>query len=233
MLFQSFEEIDYVRSKLTPIVEKKFLDKGFVVLAWADLGWVHFFSKDPMTRPGDLKRMKLFAWAGEDNGYVDLMKSSGYNPVPLAANDILLGLQTGLIETVPTVPLIALTAQFVGPARHMLDIKWAPLTGGIVIKKSIWDSIPPAAQQVLRQAAKDAGEQIKRTSRVEDDGAVDAMRKRGLIVHAMTSELDAEWRKAVSGVYPKIRGTMIPPDMFDLAQRSVQEFRASGAKNKQ
>ena len=25
-------------------MEKKFLDKGFVVLAWGDAGWVRFFS---------------------------------------------------------------------------------------------------------------------------------------------------------------------------------------------
>ena len=54
MLFQWFDDIDYVRGKLTPIVEKRLLDKGFVVLAWAVVGWVHFFSKKPMVHPDDL-----------------------------------------------------------------------------------------------------------------------------------------------------------------------------------
>jgi TRAP-type C4-dicarboxylate transport system substrate-binding protein len=232
MLFQSFDEIDYVRGKLTPIVEKRFLEKGFVVLAWADLGWVHFFSKDPMVHPGDLKKMKLFVWTGEDNNYIDMLKSSGYQPVPLSGNDILLGLQTSLIETVPTVPMVALTAQFFGPAHHMLDIKWAPLTGGVVVARSAWDTIPSATQQALRASAVEAAEKIKQTSRVEDDQAVEAMKKRGLTVHSMTPEVEAEWRKAVTDLYPKIRGKMIPADMFDQAQHFVQEFRASGGKAK-
>jgi TRAP-type C4-dicarboxylate transport system substrate-binding protein len=39
--------VDYVREKMRPAMEKKFLDKGFVVLAWGDAGWVRFFSKEP------------------------------------------------------------------------------------------------------------------------------------------------------------------------------------------
>ncbi|MBP6781346.1 MAG: TRAP transporter substrate-binding protein DctP, partial [Ottowia sp.] len=45
LMFKSWEEVDYVREKMRPAMEKKFLDKGFVVLAWGDAGWVRFFSK--------------------------------------------------------------------------------------------------------------------------------------------------------------------------------------------
>ena len=43
LLFKSWEEVDYVREKMRPAMEKKFLDKGFIVLAWGDAGWVRFF----------------------------------------------------------------------------------------------------------------------------------------------------------------------------------------------
>ena len=62
MLFKNWDEVDYVREKMRPGMEKKFLDKGFVVLAWGDAGWVRFFSKDAAFRPDDFKRMKFFAW---------------------------------------------------------------------------------------------------------------------------------------------------------------------------
>jgi TRAP-type C4-dicarboxylate transport system substrate-binding protein len=47
LLFKTWEEVDYVREKMRPAMEKKFLEKGFVVLAWGDAGWVRFFSKEP------------------------------------------------------------------------------------------------------------------------------------------------------------------------------------------
>ena len=226
MMFRSLEEVDYIREKLTAELERRFLDKGFVVLFWCDVGWVRFFSKEPMIHPTDLKKMKVFTWTGAPS-QVDIMKAAGYQPVPLETNDILTGLQTGLISAVPTVPLAALAGQFYGPAPHMLEINWAPLVGGTVIAKKTWDSIPAAGQEALRKAAQEAGEQIKQKTRAESDQSVEAMKKRGLTVHQSTPEIDAEWRKVAEDIYPKIRGPMVSAEMFDQVQRLLQEFRAS------
>ena len=43
MLFQSLEEVDYVGERLRPRLEKRLRERGFVVLFWADAGWVRFF----------------------------------------------------------------------------------------------------------------------------------------------------------------------------------------------
>ena len=39
LVFRSWEELDYVRDKLRPDLDKRFFDKGFVVLAWGDAGF--------------------------------------------------------------------------------------------------------------------------------------------------------------------------------------------------
>ena len=56
LLFKTWDEVDHVREKMRASMEKKFLDKGFVVLAWGDAGWVRFFSKDALLRPDDFKK---------------------------------------------------------------------------------------------------------------------------------------------------------------------------------
>ena len=103
LMFRSWDEVDYVREKIRPAMEKKFLDKGFVVLTWGDAGWVRFFSKEAAVRPDDYKKMKFFAWAGESEQQ-DIMKSLGYTPVPLETSDILPSIQTGMINAVPSRP---------------------------------------------------------------------------------------------------------------------------------
>jgi TRAP-type transport system periplasmic protein len=231
MMFRSLEEVDYVRQKLVPLLEKRLLDKGFVVLCWGDSGWVRFFSKEAVLNPSDLKRMKVFTWSG-DTHQVDLMKAGGYQPIPLETNDILPSLQTGLINAVPSTPFYALAGQFYGPAPHMLELNWAPLVGGAVVLKRTWDNIQPATRDIMAKAAVEAGEQIKAKSREESNQAVETMKKRGLRVHAVTPEIEAAWRKAAEEVYPKIRGTIVPADMFDEVRRLLQEFRSSGARQK-
>ena len=98
MMFDSYEEWDYVRQKVNPTLEAKLKEKGFVVLAWSDVGWVYFFSKEPLRTPSDLRGMKLAASATEA-ATVEIMKWAGFNPVPISAVDMATGLQTGLIDS--------------------------------------------------------------------------------------------------------------------------------------
>jgi TRAP-type transport system periplasmic protein len=225
LVYRSLDEVDYVREKLRPKLEQRIADKGFVVLFLADAGWVKFFSRRPAVTPDDLRKQKLFAWAG-DNKALDIMKAAGYQPVPLETADILPGLQTGLIDALPSPPFFALAGQFYGPAPHMLDMNWAPLLGAGVITKKAWDNIPPEAQKVMRAAAEKAGDEIRVQARKEMTEAVEAMKKRGLVVHELTPEAEAAWRSVAESVYPKIRGTLVPADMFDEVQALLKEYRA-------
>ncbi len=229
LAFRSLDEVSYVREKLRADLEKRFLDQGFVVLFWGDAGWVRFFSKEPAVHPADLKKMKLFTWAG-NNDQVELMKELGFHPVPLETNDILTGLQTGLIDAVPSPPFIALAGQFYGPCTHMLELNYAPLVGGTVITKKAWEAIPAEIRPALLEAASEAGEQVTAKDRAESDEAVEAMKRRGLKVQPVSPQVAVEWRQLAEDAYPKIRGRLVPADMFDEVVSLLQEYRKKGAK---
>ncbi len=53
------------------------------------------------------------------------------------------------------------------------------------------------------------------------------MVKRGLKVHTVTPEITEEWRKAAEAVHPRIRGTLVPTDIFDEVVRLLNERRSS------
>jgi hypothetical protein len=55
------------------------------------------------------------------------------------------------------------------------------------------------------------------------------MRKRGLRVHPVTPEVEAEWRREVEAAYPKIRGVIVPADMFDEVVKQLKAYRAARA----
>lgn len=228
-LYNNFDELEYVTDKLRPMLEKRFADKGFVVLFWVDAGWVRYFSKEPILTPTDLKRMKIFTWSG-DTETARIMKINGYNSVMLETSDILPGLETGLINATAVPPIFALAGQLDLRAPHMLNLNWGPLVGACVIKKSTWEKIPAANRAALLAAAEKAGAEIRANSRKESDAAVAAMQKRGLIVHEVTPEQDAVWRTEAEKLYPEIRGHIVPADIFDEVQRLVKEYRANTVK---
>jgi TRAP-type C4-dicarboxylate transport system substrate-binding protein len=232
MMFRNLEEVEYINKTLTPRLEQMFAEKGFVVLFWADAGWLRFFSKEQMTSPDDLKRMKMFVWAGNPR-QMDLLKSGGFQPVGLETGEILTGLQTGLVNVLSAPPIFVLAGQLDLKAPHMLQLNWAPLVGAAVVKKEIWDTIPKDIQLNLLAAAEKSGAEIQAKSRLENSNAVDAMVKRGLKVNTVTPELEEAWRRTAETFYPGIRGAFVPKDIFDEVERLLKDYRAQRGRTEQ
>lgn len=224
LMFRNWEEVDYVREKMRPAMEKKFLDKGFVVLAWGDAGWVRFFSKKPAVRPDDFKGMKFFAWGAEAEQQ-EIMKNLGYTPVPLETGDILPAIQTGMIDAVPSTPYFALATQIYNTAGNMLDLNWAPIVGALVVTKKSWDEMTPEVQNAVREAGNKAGAQIRAQARKEVDEAVAAMQKRGLTVNKPNAEQMKEWNALAEKLYPRIRGKLVPAETFDEVTGYLKAYR--------
>ena len=226
MVFRSLDEVDYVGEKLRPKLERRMREEGFVVLAWVDTGWVRFFSTRPVVKVDDLKKLKLFTWAG-DTKTADIMIKAGLKPVPLETADILTGLQTGLIDAVPLPPFFALASQIYRPAPHMLDLEWAPLVGALVVTERAWKKTPEAARAAMLEAAVKAGEEIKSAGRSEAASSIETMKtKWGLKVQTVDSATEAGWRRAAEAAYPTIRGGIVPEAMFDEVFELLEAYRA-------
>jgi TRAP-type C4-dicarboxylate transport system substrate-binding protein len=230
MLFREWAEVDYVRERVRQTLEARMAEKGFVVLFWADGGWVRFFSREPAATPAEFKRFKLFAWAGNTE-QVALLKTMGYQPVPLETADILPSLQTGLINAVPTTPFFALAGQMYSPAPNMLDLKWVPIVGATVITRKAWDAMSAAARDELKRSGEKAGIDMRTRARQEDLESIEAMKKRGLKVTAPSADQEALWRAAAEEVYPRMRGSIVPADMWDEIRKVLDEYRNGKKKS--
>lgn len=228
MLYRSLEEMEYVRTKLEADMEQRMEQKGFVVLCWTDAGWVHIFSRQPYTKPEEFreKKSKVFVSASDDRE-VELVNNLGFQAVPLEWPDVLISLQTGLVDTVPVTPFYALASQFDLVAKNLLEVKYVPLVGATVMTKRTWDALTPEQREKVQKTAIETGKQIQTRSRAESQEAINAMKRRGLQVRPVPPELEDQWRHFAESVYPKMRGTMIPPDVFDKTLSLVAEYRAS------
>src|SRR5437867_5833150 len=224
MMYRTLDELDYVKQKMAPTLDKRLAEKGFKVLYWGDAGWVRFFAREKIDRPEQLKRLKTFVTAGETQQF-DLMKSAGYQPVSLEWADALTSLQSKIIDAVPAIPYFALATQVYTIASYMLDLNWAPVVGALIVNKKTWDALSPETQAAMSAAAIEAGKQFQAQGRREGDEAVAAMQKRGLTVVPIPPPLLAEWRTTSEQMYPRIRGSMVPADMFDEVERLVTEYR--------
>ena len=226
MGFRSLDEVDYVGEKLRPLLEERLAKKGFIVLFWSDAGWVRIFSNKPVNRPPDLQKLKLFTWSGNPE-QVNIYKSAGFDAVPLETADIVPSLQTKLIDAVAVPPVFAVVSQIDTRAPHMLEINWGPLVGALVVRKENWEKFPAATRTALQEAAVAAGKEVRTAGRREMDESVAAMVKRGMKVTKPEPAVEQEWRTLAESVYPKIRGKLVPADIFDQALKILAEYRAA------
>jgi TRAP-type C4-dicarboxylate transport system substrate-binding protein len=225
LMYRSSAEEDYVRSHMVANIEKRMEERGFVMISWGTVGFSHFFSKQPALLPQDFLRMKL-AVGGDDPEEIQLLNSIGGHPVGLDWTNTLTALQTGMVDSVATLPVHALGAQFNTALSHMLDLKWVPVTGGIVVTKKSWDALPASTRAAMKQAAETAGAGMESAGASEESAAIAAMQSRGLQVQPVTPQMRREWEQFAKDVlWPKIRGTIVPADDFDEVQRLVLEYR--------
>ena len=229
MMYASYDEVYSVLGKMRPELEARIEKQGFTVLNWADGGWVHFFSRKPVATPEDLKQMKLFAWAGDPDA-IEIVKAAGFNPIPLPSTEIATALQTGLVDVVPCPPQVAVITQYYNYAKNMTDLNWLLLLGATVINKQVWEKIPADLHAPLLEIMQDAGKKLQDEIRMGGERDVEAMKKRGLNVVPVDANAREAWVKVAEGVYPRIRGRIVPADAFDEAVRYRDEYRKRGAK---
>jgi TRAP-type C4-dicarboxylate transport system substrate-binding protein len=224
LLFETYDELDYVRDRIAPELERRLETRGYQVLNWSDAGWVYFFTKTPVRTPDDLRGLRLWISSGAPEAE-ELLKDFGLRVVPLPVTDMLTGLQTGLVEAIDVPPLFALLDRSYQHAGYMTDLPWAPVNGAVVISSRSWQGVPAryhdALQEAIDAVARVAQDRIRRAG----EESIAEMQRRGLEIVAVDAEALALWRQEAEAAYPALRATIGHPELFDEVLRLAAEYK--------
>ena len=223
LFFASDEELFHVLSELEEEIAVRLEAKGFVFLHWGHGGWVHLFSKQPIRTVEDLRRQKFFVWAGQD-ALVQWWKKRDFQPVALAATDIMTGLQTGMIDALPTTPLAGLGLQWFRQTPYMLDLPLGPLLGATLATKREWEKLSEEDRTAFLEAARKAQVRLEEEVPKQDREAVEQMMQRGLTV---TEGSEDEWRAAARDFATSMRGNIVPADAYERVTEVRDAYRQS------
>jgi len=149
-LFESYDELDFIRERLGREFEQKFQERGYVLLAWGDVGWIHIFSNQPVTNKQQLLDTKLWAWVDDPLAH-RMFKQIGVKGIPLALPAVLPHLQTGLINAAYGSPLSTLALQWYTKVKYMSDLPITMANAAVVVSKRFFDGLPPDLQTILRE----------------------------------------------------------------------------------
>lgn len=224
LFFEDYDELFHVLEELEPWLVGKLEEAGYVFLNWGHGGWAHLFSKRPVRTLAELRDLDLYTWAG-DQRMVAWWKENDFQVVPLAMTDIMTGLETGMIDAVPTTPLAALSLQWFRQTPYMQELGLLPVVGATVVTRRAWDRLPEAHRDEIRAAARRAGDRLAEEIPEQDDVAVEEMKARGLEVVAI--EKPAEWEAVAREFARSMRGWIVPEEAFDRVTE-VRDAHRSG-----
>ncbi len=231
-LFKNYDEVDHLHQVMDQEFDKEFTDNGFVLLGWAEVGFVYVLTNQPVRSEADMNGVKMWTWEGDQIAEA-AFRALGINPIPLSVVDVLTSLQTGLINGAYTSPLAALAMQWNTRVKYMMSVPLADAAGAVVVSKKAFDKLPPDLQEILVRNGHKYMAILTQKSREENASAIQTMKKNGLQIIDVTSPKTLqEFQVIGKKARESLVGKLYDQAWMDKVEKIVADFRASKGKGK-
>jgi TRAP-type C4-dicarboxylate transport system substrate-binding protein len=175
-LFKSYEEVDYIANKFFDYFSKKFDEKGFILLGWAEVGFVYVFTNTPINALEDMNGVKMWMWEGDPIAEATF-KAFNISPIPLSITDVLTSLQTNLINGVYISPYACTVVQWHTRVKYMLDLPLANSNGAILISKKKFNKLTDSQQDKLKKLSREYFGELTLMSRKDNEESLELLKE--------------------------------------------------------
>jgi tripartite ATP-independent transporter DctP family solute receptor len=199
-------------------------ENGVVPLAWAENGFREVTnSKTPIRRPEDMAGLKMRVVGSPI--FNDMFSAMGANPTQMSWADAQPALTTGAVDGQenPLTIYSVLNMHELGQTNVTL---WHYVADPLIfaVNQEVWDSFTAEDQEILRQAAIEAGAhgiEVARKGLTDDDQSlVEEIRGYGVNVVSLTEEERQAFVDVTRPVYEKWTET-IGADLVKMAEESI------------
>ena len=223
-LFQNYEEVDFTLKRMDPLLRKWIEESGHVLLGWSEVGFIYLMSTVPISSVTDLRRAKVWSWE-ESPMAKAIFDEAGVTAIPLSVPDVLVGLQTGLVDVVYTPPTGAIALQWFTKIKYLTDVPLAYLSAGMIITKETFQKIPSPFQTILMESCQRHLDQLKGVIRQENQEAIKVMVKQGVKVVTPSKEQIDEFKGLSSKAIEHIRGSSFSKKTLTEVTSALESYR--------
>src|SRR5690606_5831403 len=101
--------------------------------------------------------------------YIDVFKGFGANPVPLAFGELYTALETRTIDAQENPYGIILNSKFYEVQKYLSVTNHSYNSNIALISKKFWDSLSPTEQKIIREAAVEASQLLRKLNRSQTE----------------------------------------------------------------
>lgn len=225
-LFKNAKEIDHVYKTMDADFRKIFESRGYVLLGWAEVGNVNIFSNSPVTKPEDLRNVKMWLWEGDPIAEATFA-ALNIKPIPLSITDVMTSLQTGMINGVYGSPLSVIALQWFARMKYVFALPLTNASGAVLISKKTFDSLSPEDRKAMLELGEKHFRALTLQSRKENDESVAILKKKGLAFTepaspAVVKDLEAAGQTARLSLV----GKLYSRELLEKVDNALKAFRA-------
>jgi TRAP-type C4-dicarboxylate transport system substrate-binding protein len=224
LLYKTEAEVDLVKIKLFDRFTAEFEKKGFVLLGFAEAGFVNFFSSISMTGSQGFDPIKMWVWKGDPVAKTSL-EALGIKTYPLQLTDVNTGLETGMINAFYAPPAAAIAYQWYAKARYMLDYPMVNSTGAFLVKKNTFDRLSEENRKILREAAADFCVEVVQISRRVNAEAREVLLNSGIVFEKPTEEQLRLFGIKARQIHSDSIDRLYSRELFDTVSTLLEEQR--------
>ena len=225
LIFRSFEEVDYVRSRMDGELLSGLEKAGFVSFGFGEGGFALLMSNIPIRSLDDVKGKKV--WIPRDDLVSEVgMRILGLSPITLPITDVLTGLQTGLLDIVATSPVGAIAFQWHVKVKYLTETPLAYLFATLAVDKRAFSRLRPEDQAVMKEVMGGIYDYFNQQSRKDNEAAFDALVKHGLQTVSPSADEVALWRSKADNVVQKLKADKaFDADLYEQLKGHLSDFR--------
>jgi len=222
-MLRTDDEVDYILNAMSGEFKDNIDENGYTVVSWIMGGWIYLFSKAPVVTPEDLMAQKLLI-PPNDQDLVQAWRQTGFTVIELALTDIMIGIQTNMVEAFYSTPIVA-SFELYNYANNMCSMKIAPLVGGFVISNNTWNRVPDDIKPLLIESAENIlGPLYEETKQLEQQ-AIESMAQYGLNVNPVSEQVREQWEELVDIGFDVVIGKTIPLSIYKKVSLLLEEYR--------
>jgi TRAP-type C4-dicarboxylate transport system substrate-binding protein len=194
--FHGLKEVDFIREKMDAELMAGLEQKGLVPFGISEIGMAFIMSIEPVQELEHMRSRK--AWVPENNELALVaLKAFSISPIPLPVRDVLMGLQTNMIDIVAGSPMAALALQWHTKVKYVTDIPLSYIFATLFIDQKAFNKISKEDQAIVRLEMGRVVKDLDKKSRQDNLLAKEAMIKQGIQFLKPTAQAAEELRKTI------------------------------------